>query len=125
MSTRPPSSGSHELGLCDIAVAADLRDPLAALEAVRSAGAEPAELTVNVVNAGGCEPASILLTADGGTVLLYSMATSFQTSALTADGMSADVRMIVGNGFAPDRGSYALDLVRRVPALRTALEEAA
>jgi L-erythro-3,5-diaminohexanoate dehydrogenase len=115
----------RELGLCDVAVAADLRDPLAAVAAVRAAGAGPADLTVNVVNATGCEPAAILLTADGGTALMYSMATSFQTAALTADGMSSDVRMIVGNGFAPDRGSWALDLVRRVPALRTALEEAA
>jgi L-erythro-3,5-diaminohexanoate dehydrogenase len=113
------------LGLCDVAVTADLRDPLAAVAAVRQAGVGPADLTVNVVNATGCEPASILLTADGGTLLLYSMATSFQTSALTADGMSADVTMIVGNGFAPDRGAYALDLARRTPALRTALEETA
>jgi L-erythro-3,5-diaminohexanoate dehydrogenase len=115
----------RELGLCDVGVVADLRDPLGALAAVRAAGVEAAELTVNVVNAPGCEPASILLTADRGVVLMYSMATSFQTSALTADGMSADVLMVVGNGFAPDRGSYALDLVRRMPALRMALEEAA
>src|SRR3954453_18782314 len=38
-------------GLCDIAVATDLRDPIAAVQAVRSAGGEPADLTVVVVNA--------------------------------------------------------------------------
>ena len=64
-----------ELGLCDIGVTADLRDPLAALEAVRAAGAAPADLTVVVVNATRCEPTAILLTADGGTVLFFSMAT--------------------------------------------------
>jgi L-erythro-3,5-diaminohexanoate dehydrogenase len=111
-------------GLCDVAVAADLTDPLAALAAVREAGAGPADLTVSVVNARGCEPAAILLTAERGTLLLYSMATSFQTSALTADGMSSAVTMIVGNGFAPDRGAYALDLVRRNLGLRAALDEA-
>ena len=37
----------------------------------------PADLTVVVVNATGCEPTAILLTADGGTVLFFSMATSF------------------------------------------------
>lgn len=110
-----------DLGLCDIAVAADLRDPLAAAEALRAAGAPPADLTVVVVNASGCESGAILLTAPGGTVLFYSMATSFQIAALTADGMSSDVRMLVGNGFAPDRGSYALDLVRRSTALRAAI----
>ena len=37
--------------------------------------------------------------------------------------------MLIGSGYAPDRGAYALDLVRRSPALREALgppvEEAA
>lgn len=111
----------QRLGLCDIGVAADLRDPLGAIAALREAGAPPADLTVLVVNATGCESTAILATADGGTILLYSMATSFQAAALGADGMGRDVRMIVGNGFAPDRGSYALDLLRRDPALREAL----
>jgi L-erythro-3,5-diaminohexanoate dehydrogenase len=110
-----------QAGLCDIAVSADLRDPLAALEAVRAAGAPPADLTVVVVNATGCEPAAILLTADDGVVLFFSMATNFSTAALTADGMAANVRMLVGSGYTPDLGAYALDLVRRSPALREAL----
>ncbi len=112
----------RDLGLCDIGVHADLGDPLAAAAKVRAAGAGPADLSVHVVNAAGCEPAAIVLTADDGTLLLYSMATSFQTSALTADGMSSGVTMIVGNGFADDRGAYALDLVRNSAALRSALE---
>jgi L-erythro-3,5-diaminohexanoate dehydrogenase len=87
--------------------------------AVRAAGGGPADLTVVVVNATGCEPAAILLTAEGGTVLFFSMATTFTTAALTADGMGHDVRMLVGSGYTPDVGAYALDLVRRVEALRT------
>lgn len=109
------------LGLCDLGVATDLRDPLAALEAVRAAGAPPADLTVVVVNASGCEPTSILLTADGGTVLFFSMATSFAAAALSPDGISRDVRMLVGAGYAPDLGSYAFDLLRRTPELGRAL----
>lgn len=108
------------LGLCDVGIVADLRDPLGALDAVAAAGVGPADLTVVVVSATGCEATAILLTATGGTILFYSMATSFQTAALTADGQSSDVTMIVGNGFAPDAGSYALDLYRRTPALREA-----
>jgi L-erythro-3,5-diaminohexanoate dehydrogenase len=111
----------HALGLCDLGVRADLRDPLAALSAYRAAGAEPADLTVAVASAEGCEPTAILLTADRGTVLFFSMATSFQTAALTADGMGSHVRMLVGSGYAPDAGSYALDLARRSPALREAM----
>jgi L-erythro-3,5-diaminohexanoate dehydrogenase len=109
------------LGLCDIAVATDLRDPLAALEAVREAGAGPADLTVVVVNAAGCEPAAALLTGDRGTVLFFSMATRFSAAALAADGLGCDLRMIVGSGYAPDHGDYALGLVRGSEALREAL----
>jgi L-erythro-3,5-diaminohexanoate dehydrogenase len=108
-------------GLCDVGVIADLRDPLAAAESVRLAGVAPADLTVVVVNATGCEPTAILLTADSGTVLFFSMATNFSTAALTADGMASNVRMLVGSGYTPDVGAYALDLVRRTPALREAL----
>ncbi len=111
----------ERLGLCDIGVATDLRDPLGALEALRAAGAPPADLTVVVVNATGCEPTAILLPADTGTVLFFSMATNFSTAALTADGMTSSARMLIGNGYTPDVGAYALDLVRRTPALREAL----
>ncbi len=110
-----------EAGLCDIAVAADLRDPLAALETVRAAGAPPADLTVVVVNATGCEPAAMLLTADDGTVLLFSMATSFSAAALAADGIGSGARMVIGSGRAPDRGALALELARGSGPLRRAI----
>jgi L-erythro-3,5-diaminohexanoate dehydrogenase len=106
------------LGLCDIGVTADLCNPLATLEAMHSAGVPPADLTVVVVNAPGCEPTAILITAGTGTVLFFSMATSFSAAALTPDGLSSEVRMLIGSGYAPDRGAYALDLFRRSPALR-------
>jgi L-erythro-3,5-diaminohexanoate dehydrogenase len=102
-------------------VATDLRDPLAALEAAREAGAPPADLTVVVVNATGCEAAAILMTAPAGRILFFSMATSFGTAALTSDGLSSDARMVIGSGFSPDRGAYALELVRRNRSLRQAL----
>ena len=88
---------------------------------MRGAGAPPADLTVVVVNATRCEPTAILLTADTGTVLFFSMATNFSTAALTADGMASNVRMLVGSGYTPDVGAYALDLVRRSAPLREAL----
>jgi L-erythro-3,5-diaminohexanoate dehydrogenase len=110
-----------ELGLCDIAVATDLRDPLAAIRALGQADVPPADLTVVVVNAAGCESAAILMTAEGGTVLFFSMATNFSTAALAADGIGADLRMLVGSGYSTDYGRYALELVRTQPALRAAL----
>jgi L-erythro-3,5-diaminohexanoate dehydrogenase len=110
-----------ELGLCDVGVATDLRDPLAALDTVRAAGVGPADLTVVVVNATGCEPAAILLTADHGTVLFFSMATSFGAAALAADGIGTSARMLIGSGYPSDRGAYALDLIRSSEPLRRAL----
>jgi L-erythro-3,5-diaminohexanoate dehydrogenase len=112
---------ARRLELCDIAVATDLRDPLQALAALRESGAPPADLTVVVVNATGCEPTAIAVTKDTGTVLFFSMATNFSTAALTADGMSSGARLLIGNGYTPDGGSYSLDLVRRTPALRELL----
>lgn len=108
-------------GLCDLAVRVDLRDPIAALDAVRAAGAPPADLTVVVVNASGCEPTALLLTKDEGTALFFSMATSFSAAALAPDGIGTGARMVVGSGRAPDRGAYALELVRRSRPLREAL----
>jgi len=114
-------AAAERAGLCDAAVQADLRDPVAAAGALRAAGVPPADLTVLVVNAEGCEPGALVLTAEGGTVLFFSMATSFQRAALACDGLGADVRMVIGSGFAPDRGAYALELVRESAPLRRAL----
>jgi L-erythro-3,5-diaminohexanoate dehydrogenase len=105
-------------GLCDIGVVADLRDPVATVSALRDAGVPPADLTVVVVNCSRCEPAAILITAQGGTALFFSMATRFGSAALAADGVGSDVRMVIGSGYAPDRGAYALELVRSSPGLR-------
>lgn len=112
----------RELGLCDIGVVTDLRDPMRALGDLGRAQAPAADFTVVVVSATRCEPAAIVLTRPGGTVLFFSMATSFSTAALTADGMGRDITMLVGSGYTPDVGALALDLVRTTPALRAAFE---
>jgi L-erythro-3,5-diaminohexanoate dehydrogenase len=114
--------GALKLGLCDIGVTADLRDPLATLEAARSAGVLPADLTVVVVNASRCEPAAILLTGHGGTTLFLSMATSFGAAALAADGIASEVRLLIGSTHTQDRGAYALDLYRSSAALQEAFD---
>ena len=100
---------------------ADARAPLGLSEAVRAAGG-PADVTVVCVDVPGCEQPAILATADGGTVVFFSMATSFAAAALGAEGLAADVTMIVGNGYVPGHAAYALDLVRRTPAVRELFE---
>ena len=108
-------------GLADAVVLADARDPVALAAAVADGGG-PADVTVVCVDVPGCEHGAILATADGGTVVFFSMATSFAAAALGAEGLAADVTMLVGNGYAPGHADLALDLVRRVPAVREMFE---
>ena len=108
-------------GLADEVVVADARSPLGLSEAVRTAGG-PADVTVVCVDVPGCEQPAILATADGGTVVFFSMATSFAAAALGAEGLAADVTMIVGNGYVPGHAAYALDLLRRIPTVRELFE---
>ena len=72
----------------------------------------PADITVVCVDVPGCEGGAILATAEGGTVIFFSMATSFSAAALGAEGLAADVTMLVGNGYVPGHAAYALDLLR-------------
>ena len=62
-------------GLADEVVVADARDPIALRDAVTAAGG-PADVTVVCVDVPGCEGGAILATAEGGTVIFFSMATS-------------------------------------------------
>ena len=108
-------------GLADEVVVADARSPLGLSTAVRAVGG-PADVTVVCVDVPGCEQPAILATADGGTVVFFSMATSFAAAALGAEGLAADVTMLVGNGYVPGHAAYALDLLRRIPAVRELFE---
>ena len=105
-------------GLADHVVLADARDPVALAAAVGAATGR-ADVTVVCVDVPGCEHGAILATADGGTVVFFSMATSFSAAALGAEGLAADVTMLIGNGFVPGHAAFALDLIRTEPALRT------
>lgn len=108
-------------GLADEVVVADARDPLALREAVTAAGG-PADVTVVCVDVPGCEGGAILATAGRGTVVFFSMATSFSAAALGAEGLAADVTMLVGNGFVPGHASYAMELLREDSGVRSLFE---
>ena len=108
-------------GLVDEIVIADARDPVNLADRVAAAGG-PADVTVVCVDVAGCEGGAILSTAQGGTVIFFSMATSFSAAALGAEGMAADVTMLVGNGYVPGHAELALDLLRGTPSLRDLFE---
>lgn len=75
-------------------------------------------MTVVCVDVPGCEHGAALATRPGGTVVFFSMATSFPAAALGAEGLAADVTMLVGNGYVPGHAGLALDLVRTDPGVR-------
>jgi L-erythro-3,5-diaminohexanoate dehydrogenase len=107
--------------LVDEVVIADARDPVGLAEKVQAAGG-PADVTVVCVDAAGCEGGAILSTKQGGTVIFFSMATSFSAAALGAEGLAADVTMLVGNGYVPGHAEFALDLLRTTPPVRSLFE---
>ena len=109
-------------GLADEVRRADARDPVALSLAVQDGLGGPADVTVVCVDVPGCEHGAILSTADGGTVVFFSMATSFSAAALGAEGLAADVTMLIGNGYLPGHADYAMDLLRSVPAVRALFE---
>jgi len=108
-------------GLADRVVIADARSPMGLAAAVEGAGG-PCTVTVVCVDVPGCEQPSILATAQGGSIIFFSMATSFAAAALGAEGLAADVRMIVGNGYTPGHAAYAMNLLRRHAAVRELFE---
>ncbi len=109
-------------GLADVVAVADARDPVAVSQAVSQALGAPATVTVVCVDVPGCEHGAVLSTADGGTVVFFSMATSFPAAALGAEGLAADVTMLIGNGYVPGHAEFAVDLLRRVPSVRRLFE---
>ena len=113
----------RQKGLADAVAIADARDPVAVSRAVGEQLGGPATVTVVCVDVPGCEHGAILATAPGGTVIFFSMATSFPAAALGAEGLAADVTMLIGNGYLPGHAAFAVDLLRRVPAVRRLFEE--
>ena len=111
----------RESGLADDVVVADARDAVALRDAVAATGG-PADVTVVCVDVPGCEGGAILATADRGTVIFFSMATSFSAAALGAEGVAADVTMLIGNGYTPGHAAYAMDLLRASEGVRRLFE---
>ena len=115
--TTDEAAALTDAGLADVVAIADARDPVALSTAVLDAGG-PADVTVVCVDVPGCEGGTILSTAEGGTVIFFSMATSFSAAALGAEGLAADVTMLIGNGYSPGHADAALALLRDNPGVR-------
>jgi L-erythro-3,5-diaminohexanoate dehydrogenase len=114
----------RELGVCDIVLQGDARNAMSVMNRLLEANdGKKADVTINCVSIPGTEMASILSAREGGIVYFFSMATSFTAAALGAEGVGADVQLIIGNGYAKGHADYSLDLVRNDDKLRSILEE--
>jgi L-erythro-3,5-diaminohexanoate dehydrogenase len=116
--TEAEAAALSAAGLADEVVVVDARDPVALAAAV----GEPADVTVVCVDVAGVEGGALLATAAGGTVIFFSMATSFSAAALGAEGLAADVTMLIGNGYVPGHAEAALELVRSESGVRGLFE---
>ena len=65
---------------------------------------------------------ALLAVKDGGTVIFFSMATSFTGAALGAEGVGKDATLLIGNGYVPGHADLTLALLRRHPRLRALFE---
>lgn len=113
----------RKLSFVDGVIEGNAQDAVAASEKIKAQfGGEGADLVINVANVAGTEMASILSTKNKGTVYFFSMATSFSAAALGAEGVAADVTLVIGNGYTEGHAELTLNILRESQELRTILQ---
>lgn len=111
------------LSFVDEVIEGNAQDAVSAAEKIKAAfGGQGADLVINVANVGGTEMACILAAKPLGTVYFFSMATSFSAAALGAEGVAADVTLMIGNGYTEGHAEFTLNILRESKELRTILE---
>ena len=113
-----------DLGFCDIVESAAGMTPVQVYELVEKlTNGKMADVTINCVNVPDQEMTAVLCTKDDGIVYFFSMATSFTKASLGAEGIGADVNMIMGNGYTKGHAEFTLQELRESPKLRKIFEE--
>jgi L-erythro-3,5-diaminohexanoate dehydrogenase len=122
--SHPPFAAElRELGLCDEVIVADARDPLLVRQRVLGANhGREADLALSCVNVQDAEMAAILSVRNGGVAYFFAMSTSFTRAALGAEGVSRDIELVIGNGFAVGHALHTLEMMRTMPELRALFE---
>ena len=99
-------------------VQADAQDAVAVLEALEAAGVPGADLVAQAATAPGCEAAAVAAVATEGTIVLFSLATSFQRCVNVADVFGKRPRMVIATALRLHHAELAYDLIRRHDAVR-------
>lgn len=112
------------LGFCDVVESVKGMTPAEIYELVyKLTNGKMADVTINCVNVPDQEMTAILCTKDEGTVYFFSMATSFTKASLGAEGIGADVNMIMGNGYTKGHAEFTLQELRESDKLRKIFTE--
>lgn len=102
----------------------DARNALAVYEQVhRITNGKMADVVINVTNVPDTEMSCILSCRQGGTAYFFSMATSFTKAALGAEGVGANVHLVMGNGYYPGHAGLALSILRESKEIREMYEK--
>ena len=118
-SHEPYAIDLRALGLCDEVLSLDARDPVAVRTSVLAAnGGREVDLALSCVNVADAEMSAIMVTRDRGTAYFFAMSTSFTKAALGAEGVSKDIDLMIGNGFAKGHAEHSLAMVRELPSVR-------
>ena len=113
----PYADDLRALGLCDEVLSLDARDPVGARRAVLAANhGNEVDLALSCVNVADAEMSVIMCTRDRGIAYFFAMSTSFTKAALGAEGVSKDVDLMIGNGYAHGHADHSLAMMRD-PAL--------
>jgi L-erythro-3,5-diaminohexanoate dehydrogenase len=104
-------------------VQADATDALALFDALVAVGAAEADLVAHVAAAAECEASAVAAVAPEGTIVLFSLATSFQRCVNVVDVFGKRPLMVVSNALRRHHAELAYELLRRHPRLRAELGE--
>ena len=113
----------EKLSFIDKVIHGDARDVMSSIRSAAKVFPEGADLVINAVNVPGTEATSILSTKDNGTVYFFSMATKFSAATLAAEGVSANVSLMMGNGYSVGHAEYALEIIRESAELYAAFKK--
>lgn len=118
-----PLDAVARIGLAEQVAVVDASDAVAVrTQALAWSQGQGMDAVVNMASLPGTEMATILATRQRGICLFFGMATSFTRVALGAEGVGADVDLLIGNGYAHGHALFALDLVRTTPAVQQLLK---
>lgn len=107
------------LSFVDHVIQGDARKALEVMKRVRElTSGKMADVVINVANIPETEMACVLSARDRGLVYFFSMATSFARAALGAEGVGADVDLVIGNGYTAGHADLALQVLRDSPELK-------